>query len=179
MGQRTALYRHFGEKGDLLYVGVSLSAVQRLSQHKDHSKWFDDICEVRIEWFNSREEALDAETKAIQRENPLYNIRKKERIKGKRETAFERANRERDRVLNEICVVRPFYTVQDAANMLSTSPNNIRKMVEAGRLSAIVTGRHKRKTISGDVKEVCSYLVTGWAIIDLMEYAHANGTFDL
>ena len=179
MGQKTALYRHFSESGNLLYVGVSLSAVQRLSQHKDHSKWFDEIHEVKIEWFPSRSEALDAETKAIQRESPLHNIMKKGDRKGKRETAFQRAERERDRLLNEICVMRPFYTVQDTANMLLTSPNTIRKMIEAGRISAIVTGRHKRKTISGEVKDVCSYLVTGWSIIDLMEHAHANGTFDL
>lgn len=32
MSQAVHLYRHFDKKGALLYVGVSLSAVQRLAQ---------------------------------------------------------------------------------------------------------------------------------------------------
>ena len=67
------LYRHFDERGKLLYVGVSLSAIQRLAQHKHHSHWFNSIEKITIEQFPSREEALDAEKIAIQKEGPLHN----------------------------------------------------------------------------------------------------------
>lgn len=68
------LYRHFDAQGDLLYVGMSLSAVNRLSGHKSASKWFAEIARVEVENFASREEAAFAEDEAIILENPRYNI---------------------------------------------------------------------------------------------------------
>lgn len=71
--QRTALYRHFDAAGRLLYVGISLSAVQRLAQHKQASHWFAQIARVDVEWLPSRHDALRAESKAIANEAPLHN----------------------------------------------------------------------------------------------------------
>lgn len=71
--QKTALYRHFNADNQLLYVGISLSAIHRLSQHKT-SGWHDDIAKVDIIHFNNRTEALDAEKEAIKEENPRFNI---------------------------------------------------------------------------------------------------------
>ena len=71
------LYRHYDENGDLLYVGVSLNAVARLLGHRDSSHWFSKIKHVRIQTFKNRENALLAETKAIAKEKPKFNIRKK------------------------------------------------------------------------------------------------------
>lgn len=70
----TYLYRHFDKDGALLYVGISLSAVQRLGQHKDHSHWFQQIARVEIEEHPTRAAALLAESKAIRDENPKFNI---------------------------------------------------------------------------------------------------------
>ena len=71
------LYRHFDANGVLLYVGISINAVNRLSQHKDVSSWFNDISSVTIEKFNTREEVLEAEKIAIRKENPIHNIKRK------------------------------------------------------------------------------------------------------
>jgi excinuclease UvrABC nuclease subunit len=68
------LYRHFGTDGALLYVGVSLSAINRLREHRQQSAWFDDIVRVDIETFPSLKEAFAAERQAIQTEQPRYNI---------------------------------------------------------------------------------------------------------
>lgn len=68
------LYRHFDLAGQLLYVGISLSTVQRLIQHKDRSRWFAEIARVEIERFNTRKAALQAEKAAIRRERPVYNV---------------------------------------------------------------------------------------------------------
>jgi len=68
----TALYRHFNAAGELLYVGISLSAINRLSQHKS-SGWSGEIIKVEIEHFESRMLAKDAEEKAIKLEKPKYN----------------------------------------------------------------------------------------------------------
>ncbi len=69
------LYRHFDSEGNLLYVGISLSAINRLSQHRANSDWFASIKRVEIEKFPTRGEALMAERIAVISEAPLYNIR--------------------------------------------------------------------------------------------------------
>lgn len=69
----TTLYRHFDSNDNLLYIGISLSAMNRLSQHEDNSHWFNSISKVTIEKYNTREEALKAEKDSILLEKPLYN----------------------------------------------------------------------------------------------------------
>ena len=72
--ETTDLYRHFDKAGKLLYVGISLSAIARLRAHRDSSDWYDEISTVSIEKFNTREEALEAEQRAIIEERPLRNV---------------------------------------------------------------------------------------------------------
>ena len=67
---KTQLYRHFDKEDNLLYVGISFSSLLRLSQHKSLSSWYDQISRVTIENFENREQALEAETKAILNEKP-------------------------------------------------------------------------------------------------------------
>ena len=50
---KTALYRHFDATGALLYVGISLCAINRMSQHQRSSKWINDSVRMDIEWFAS------------------------------------------------------------------------------------------------------------------------------
>jgi excinuclease UvrABC nuclease subunit len=69
------LYRHFDKDGNLLYVGVSLNAIERTISHRDKSHWYQDIARIEIEWLHSRSAAYYAEKKAIQSEHPRYNIR--------------------------------------------------------------------------------------------------------
>lgn len=71
---KTALYRHFDAAGQLLYVGISLSAVHRLAQHRQTAHWFDRIARIEIEWHESRAAALAAEIIAIRRESPQCNV---------------------------------------------------------------------------------------------------------
>jgi hypothetical protein len=71
--KKTALYRHFDADNNLLYVGISLSAVNRLSQHKN-KKWFYDIVRIDVEWFDDRDLASNAELKAIRTERPKFNV---------------------------------------------------------------------------------------------------------
>lgn len=73
MNTPTDLYRHFDSNGTLLYVGISLSTLNRLGQHKDNSRWYNSISNITIEKFNTREEALLAEKNSIINERPYYN----------------------------------------------------------------------------------------------------------
>ena len=70
----TALYRHFDAHDVLLYVGISLSPIYRLSSHRAGSSWADKIARVSIQWLPTRAEALQAEAYAIATESPLHNI---------------------------------------------------------------------------------------------------------
>jgi hypothetical protein len=67
------LYRHFDADGELLYIGVSLSAVERLSAHNRTARWADKITRVEIERFPTRQAVLAAEEYAIKAERPIYN----------------------------------------------------------------------------------------------------------
>lgn len=68
------IYRHYDKDGVLLYVGMSNNALSRLSQHKQHADWFEQIETVKIQTVNSRSEAFRLERKAIAEEKPKFNI---------------------------------------------------------------------------------------------------------
>lgn len=70
---QTELYRHFDRAGNLLYVGVSITTMVRLNQHRCNSRWFKHIATITVEHFPTRKQAFDAERIAIREEKPLYN----------------------------------------------------------------------------------------------------------
>lgn len=71
---RTALYRYYDRKGELLYIGISSNPDLRLKQHTwTYSKWVRLARERRIEWFDTRVEAEAAEVAAIKAEKPRFN----------------------------------------------------------------------------------------------------------
>jgi predicted GIY-YIG superfamily endonuclease len=72
----TYLYRHFDANGVLLYIGVSLSFINRLQQHEDSSFWANQIRVVKAELFSNRRAAIEAETEAIREERPKHNTKK-------------------------------------------------------------------------------------------------------
>lgn len=74
MKKPTQLYRYFDNKGNLLYVGVSVNTFIRMTQHRTKSAWFFLATRTEIENYKSRGEALKAERRAIKNENPAYNI---------------------------------------------------------------------------------------------------------
>ncbi len=76
IGQKTSdafLYRHIDAGGSLLYVGVTSDTERRLYQHKLYSPWAEDIADIKVECFPTREDALAAERKAIETERPRFN----------------------------------------------------------------------------------------------------------
>jgi predicted DNA-binding transcriptional regulator AlpA len=68
------LYRHFDAGGTLLYVGVSISALNRLMGHKEKAHWYWTIARMDVTNYETRQASLDAERKAIIEEMPLFNI---------------------------------------------------------------------------------------------------------
>jgi len=77
---RATLYRHFDANGVLLYVGCTINMPRRTYEHTSFSPWKDRISRTETTEFDTHAEALKAEKKAIQSENPLFNtIRYKRR----------------------------------------------------------------------------------------------------
>lgn len=74
---KTSLYRFFDRQGNLLYIGISKAPLQRLLQHREEKLWWEEIGTIKLEFFETREEALFQEFTAIQAEQPRYNIHSK------------------------------------------------------------------------------------------------------
>lgn len=67
------LYRYFDASGNLLYVGISLNAITRASQHRT-APWYRLYSSSTAQHFASRAEAAAAEVAAIQTERPIFNV---------------------------------------------------------------------------------------------------------
>lgn len=68
------LYRLYNDKDELLYIGISKSAIHRLHQHLETQPWAEQIAKQTIERFASRQKLESAERKAILKEKPKHNI---------------------------------------------------------------------------------------------------------
>lgn len=157
--QKYRLYRHFDKQQNLLYVGISLRAFQRLSEHREHSHWFSDIANVTFEPFSTKEAALAAEKQAIQSESPKFNVHYNKMLKAKvvvediEEDVKERpaVTKSKDQLTG---VFRPTYTLDKAAEALSLSRDSLNKLIERGEISVIQTPRK---------------IITGWQLIEFLE----------
>jgi predicted GIY-YIG superfamily endonuclease len=70
----TSVYKLYNKYDELLYVGISLSAITRLSQHKADKEWYSEISRVDIEHYETEEQARDVEGILIKELNPRYNV---------------------------------------------------------------------------------------------------------
>ena len=160
------LYRHFDERDNLLYVGVSLSTIQRLSQHKNHSHWFNNISKVTIEQFPTREEVLEAERIAIEKEEPLHNVALKKHHTSKLRVTEDRREDSRVHLVNSVIEYKPIYSFHDAAILFGVGDSKIKEWCETGSLGFIVlskqwSSRYNRWSFRKKI--------TGWQIIDFIE----------
>lgn len=132
MTERCFLYRHYDSNGVLLYVGISLNPIVRLSGHRKVSPWFEQISQVRIEMFESRELALSAERSSIQKEKPLYN-------KKYNSHAIEVRSNERPRPRTDD--LPGYLSVDQVATVLRTSCKYVERLVRKGAIKFAKTGR--------------------------------------
>lgn len=69
------LYRMYDAEGTLLYIGISKSAIKRLTQHMVEQPWVQQIAKVDIEQLEcDRTTAMQIEREAIIDEKPKYNV---------------------------------------------------------------------------------------------------------
>ena len=177
----TQLYRHFDENNNLLYVGISLSTFNRLSQHRDHSEWFKQIKNVTIEHFATREEAMAAERKAIKSEAPKFNIamrktmaeiEKEQKALTQEQYRIEKlAMAERKQVVQRYVQHYLAYHLDDLRGILNITKDELHRHVAEGRLSTFeVEGRMSHKSKELKMKP----MVSGWALIDFISYLESK-----
>jgi predicted GIY-YIG superfamily endonuclease len=175
---KNQLYRHFNKDGVLLYVGISLSALNRLGQHSDHSHWFGAISRVEIENFPTRESALEAEALAIHDEKPLHNIMKPQTAKLMAELAqrdadiAKQASKSRRDLTGRIVQFNAIYTHQEAGAALGIKTTAVIKLIMERKLGSITLppkpGIHGRSGNPYQSKQA----VSGWQLISYLESLH-------
>ncbi|GGV45971.1 GntR family transcriptional regulator [Streptomyces spectabilis] len=71
--ERTALYRLYDVDDRLLYVGISGAPKMRMKAHAADKPWWPEVATRDFEWFDTREQAAEAEVEAIRQQQPLHN----------------------------------------------------------------------------------------------------------
>ncbi len=156
------LYRHFDKDGTLLYVGVSINALNRLAQHKEASHWFIEITSVKIEQFQSREEVLRAEREAITNENPLHNLKRPKKREVVDAESTSAKGESRSDLIKRIVQFNPMYSLQEAAGVLNVGLTAIKRWIASGQLGYVIAGNRHR--------------ITGWQLIEFIEYLEKKGS---
>ena len=159
------LYRHYDADGALLYVGISLNAVSRLAQHRDHAHWFQLIARVDIEQHPSREAAIQAEKLAIHNENPRHNLMRPSPPKKSRG-----AQASSDNLTARLVSLNPTYSLKQIAECLGVRTSKVNELMDKGLLSFYEiegprSGGHPPK-----MHRKC----TGWQLIDYLESLQNN-----
>jgi predicted GIY-YIG superfamily endonuclease len=67
------LYR-FWQDDELLYVGISIRAYQRFTEHQATSSFFGEATNITLERFDNLHDLQQAESEAIANESPKYNV---------------------------------------------------------------------------------------------------------
>ena len=70
------VYRLYNDENELLYIGISWSALHRLAQHAKNQPWWHEVATIKIQSYPActRTMAMLIEREAIIREKPKYNI---------------------------------------------------------------------------------------------------------
>lgn len=67
------VYYHEDAAGDCLYIGCAKSPDARFYNHTRTSSWARDVANIRVTWFDTREDALAFEASEIKRVKPPHN----------------------------------------------------------------------------------------------------------
>jgi excinuclease UvrABC nuclease subunit len=161
--KKCALYRHFATDGDLLYVGISFRPLVRTKEHTVISGWAEQIANITIEYFSTRKEAMAAEAKAVQAENPIYNINLRKPKKQPRlaKVTEDRAEEARITLTRRVQHYAMLYSPPNAAAVLGISTTILNREIEAGNLAVVLIPSPKVGRLNK--------FITGWQLIDWLE----------
>tara|TARA_R110000868_G_scaffold210464_1_gene460521 strand:- start:102 stop:656 length:555 start_codon:yes stop_codon:yes gene_type:complete len=179
------LYRHFDQNGLLLYVGISLSSLNRLGQHKDNSHWFESISRVEIENFETRKEAIEAEAKAIFAEKPKHNIMRPRHNQLMLEEARKREILERKEELKpnalskkdltaRIVMFEIIYDLQNVAKILGISLKSVIRLIEEKKIGTLTMPPRIDGLTRYGIPHKEKVVISGWQLISYLENLHKD-----
>lgn len=168
MSNKHYIYRHYSKDGALLYVGVSLSLLKRISEHKDNSHWFSEISVIKLTKCETRQEALEIERRAITDENPKYNLLRPKVQDEKIHTKKSESDKE---LIKRIVQFNPTYSLDDAGRLMGVGVSTIKKWIDEGKLGYIVIGLSSGRWGTSQKRRI-----TGWQLIDFIEYLESSST---
>jgi hypothetical protein len=67
------VYRFYDHTNGLLYIGRANNPGRRLAEHLAEAPFWNDVCVMTLERYPTLEEAVAAETRQIQDEEPIHN----------------------------------------------------------------------------------------------------------
>jgi len=70
----TDVYKAFDDDGEILYVGISYDASERLRQHRRSSRWWGMATWFEVDRYATREEAENVEAASVMFDDPPFNI---------------------------------------------------------------------------------------------------------
>lgn len=120
----TTLYRIYGEKRVLIYIGITDDYDSRMRQHSEKS-WWAEVRGITTEEFTDRSAAAEAEARAIRSESPKYN-RTHSGKAARRFLAPSPINGAETR----------WISIPEAAEYLAVNPKTIRRMISRGEIEA-------------------------------------------
>ena len=154
MKDSTQLYRHFDKDNKLLYVGISVDALDRLQSHRSQAFWFDKIRKITIEDYSTRKEALKAEREAAEKESPIYNISLTDKCKIRHERLSATLNQQPTDEDSLRKILNKFWTIE-------SYKNNFRITYGLSNKRSIVVENMTREEIDNfDFFSVDDYFVT-------------------
>lgn len=135
------VYRMYGLKGELIYVGCTNNLARRVREHRCKSPWWPEVTSMAYDPAESQEDALKAECFLIKTEHPTHNIQHAEPPKAPRPPASKPhaaqsrkprpsagrpASPDRDRA---VAAVLAGESVVDVAKSVRRSPRAVQKWV--------------------------------------------------
>ena len=166
----TTLYRHFDNENNLLYVGISLHWNKRTKEHEIGSPWFKEVKTLKMEEFETREEAIKAEKNAIRLENPKHNVQRYH-IKSSPKPKELTLGFSQGLFLKKHVSFQMSYTLDEAAYALSMKKSDIETHIAKGDISfyTVLGGWSYKKQ-----KHLTKIRITGWSLIDFLEYKESQ-----
>ncbi len=136
--RRTAVYRCYGASDQLLYIGATADIAVRMRAHERVRSEWPQVKRVDAVWYETRAEALAAESSAIASELPAWNRRD---IPDWRPT-------HKGRLSTEV-----FMTTGEVGELLGRNRWQVITMVKTGRLKATTVPGSKHRRILRTVAE--------------------------
>lgn len=120
----TTVYRIFGARRELVYVGITDDYEKRMAQHSEKA-WWSELRTIETVDYDTRAEAVEAELCAIQTEFPKYNKAGTGEVSRRAPAPRRNETKKRD-----------LMTLAEASEYARVCTKTIRRYISSGQIEA-------------------------------------------